>query len=348
MISDSRVAIVILNYNGKEFLDQFLPAVIQFSSKYKIIVADNASSDDSVSFVKTKFPNIEVLESKTNSGFAKGYNDALRLVSAEYYVLLNSDVEVTENWIESVIDLMDKNELIAACQPKILDHSNRAKFEYAGAAGGFIDKYGYPFCRGRVFNALEEDTKQYQSAIEVFWATGACMFVRTKAFWEAGGFDDDYFAHMEEIDLCWRLKNIGYSVYVEPKSTVYHVGGGTLNKNSPHKTFLNFRNNLTTLTKNHPSKFLFWKVVFRLKLDGIAGIKFLLDGEPKHCFAVVRAHFAYYGWLSSTLAKRKKMKQHPKFKFSMRNVYNGSIVAEHFLRTKSKYTELNSNSFFDQ
>lgn len=345
---ESRVAVVILNYNGKHFLEEFLPSVLRFSSKHKVIVADNNSSDDSISFLKTKFPNVEIVQNPINTGFAQGYNDALKHVSAEYYVLLNSDVEVTENWIDSIISLMDSNEKIAACQPKILDYKNKNAFEYAGAAGGYIDKYGYPFCRGRVFNSLEEDRSQYNNSKEVFWATGACMFVRSKAYWEVNGFDGDYFAHMEEIDLCWRLKNIGYSVYVEPKSTVFHLGGGTLNKLSSRKTFLNFRNNLTTLTKNHPSGFLFFKVVFRMKLDGIAAFKFLFDGEPKHFFAVIKAHFAFYGWLPKTLKKRKQMKLHPNFKFCMKNVYDGNVVFEHFIRKKNKFTDLNDGSFLNQ
>ncbi len=346
-MSNSRVAVVILNFNGKEFLEKFLPSVTKCSVNHEIYVADNNSSDDSVTFLKSNYPSVQIIQNSNNSGFAQGYNDALKKVTAEYYVLLNSDVEVSESWIEHVITLMDSNPAIAACQPKILDFNNRTKFEYAGAAGGFIDKYGYPFCRGRVFNSLEEDTNQYNTITEVFWATGACMFVRSKAFWEVGGFDGDYFAHMEEIDLCWRLKNIGYKIYVEPKSVVYHVGGGTLNKLSSRKTFLNFRNNLTTLTKNHPSGFLFFKIIFRMKLDGIAAFKFLLDGQPKHFFAVIRAHFAFYSWLPKTLAKRKQAKQHPKFKFSMGKAYNGNMVLEHFIRKKNSFSELNQSSFLD-
>ena len=346
-MSQSRVAVVILNFNGKQFLQQFLPFVTRHSSACKIVVADNNSSDDSVGFLKSNYSSVEIIQNKSNSGFAKGYNDALKHVEAEYYVLLNSDVEVSENWIENVITLMDSNPEIAACQPKILDFNNRSKFEYAGAAGGFIDKYGYPFCRGRVFNHLEEDKKQYNNSVEVFWATGACMFVRAKAFWEVGGFDGDYFAHMEEIDLCWRLKNIGYKIYVEPKSVVYHVGGGTLNKLSSRKTFLNFRNNLTTIAKNHSPRFLFFKIIFRMKLDGIAAFKFLLDGQPKHFVAVIRAHFAFYGWLPKTMAKRKQAKLHPNFQYTMAMAYNGNMVLEHFIRKKNSFTELSQSSFLD-
>lgn len=343
----SRVAVVILNFNGKKFLEQFLPSVTKHSVNHKIIVADNNSADDSVEFLKNNYPAVQIIQNPSNSGFAEGYNEALKNVKEEFYVLLNSDVEVTVNWIENVISLMDSDPEIAACQPKILDYNNRNKFEYAGAAGGYIDKYGYPFCRGRVFNNLEEDKSQYNNSTEVFWATGACMFVRSKAFWEVGGFDGDYFAHMEEIDLCWRLKNIGYKIFVEPKSTVYHVGGGTLNKLSSRKTFLNFRNNLTTLTKNHPSVFLFFKIIFRMILDGIAAFKFLLDGQPAHFFAVIKAHFAYYAWLPKTLAKRKMAKEHPGFNYSMKKAYNGNMVLEHFIRKKKTFSELDQSSFLD-
>lgn len=346
-MTKTKVAVVILNYNGKNFLENFLPSVTKFSKEHKVILADNNSSDDSVAYVKANYANVEIIKNQSNSGFAQGYNDALKHVEADYYVLLNSDVEVTENWITNVIHLMDGNPLIAACQPKILDYNNKTLFEYAGASGGFIDKYGYPFCRGRVFNNLEEDTNQYNDAIEIFWATGACMFVRADAFWEVGGFDGDYFAHMEEIDLCWRLKNVGYKIYVEPKSTVFHVGGGTL-KVSPHKTFLNFRNNLTTLTKNHPPGFLFFKIKYRLFLDGIAAIKFLTDGEPGHLIAVLKAHFAYYAWLPRILRKRKLAKKHPKFKFTISKVYSGNIVLDFFVRKKKVFSDLNQSSFSDE
>lgn len=346
-MSDSRVAVVILNFNGKQFLQQFLPSITKFSANHKIIVADNNSIDDSIVFLKNTYPTVQIIQNATNSGFAQGYNEALKHVDAEYLVLLNSDVEVTEHWIENVITLMDSNPSIAACQPKILDFNNLNLFEYAGASGGFIDKYGYPFCRGRVFNSLEEDKSQYNNSTEIFWATGACMFVRAKAFWEVDGFDGDYFAHMEEIDLCWRLKNIGYKIYVEPKSVVFHVGGGTLNKLSSRKTFLNFRNNLTTLTKNHSSSFLFFKIIFRMVLDGIAAVKFLFDGQPKHFFAVIRAHFAFYGWLPRVLEKRKKAKEHPNFNFSLGKAYNGNMVLEHFVRKKKSFSDLDQSSFLD-
>jgi GT2 family glycosyltransferase len=336
----SKVAVVILNWNGKSFLEKFLPTVIKYSSNAQIIVVDNQSSDDSVSYLKIHFPEIRIIINPSNDGFATGYNLALKQVEAECYVLLNSDVEVTENWIEPIIDLMDSNKQIAACQPKILDYNNKTTFEYAGASGGFIDKYGYPFCRGRIFNALEEDKGQYNTAKEVFWATGACMFVRAEAFWKVGGFDDDYFAHMEEIDVCWRMKNIGYQIYVEPKSHVYHVGGGTLNKLSPRKTFLNFRNNLITLTKNASSRFLFFKIIYRMILDGVAAFKFLIEGHSSHFIAVIKAHFSFYTLLPSTLKKRDEMRLMNGFKDATTGVYTENIVFAHFVKGVKNYSEL--------
>lgn len=335
-----KVAVVILNWNGKSFLEKFLPIVIKYSSNAQIIVADNQSSDDSVSFLKQHFPAVRIIINPSNDGFSTGYNLALKQVEAEYYVLLNSDVEVTEKWIEPIIDLMDSNKQIAACQPKILDYNHKTTFEYAGAAGGFMDKYGYPFCRGRIFNSLEEDKGQYNNSTEVFWATGACMFVRAEAFWKVGGFDDDYFAHMEEIDVCWRMKNIGYQIYVEPKSYVYHVGGGTLNKLSPRKTFLNFRNNLITLTKNASPRFLFFKIIYRMILDGVAAFKFLAEGHGSHFIAVIKAHFSFYAHLPSTLKKRDEMRLMDEFKDATTGVYTENIVFTHFVKGVKNYNEL--------
>jgi GT2 family glycosyltransferase len=336
----NKIAVVILNWNGKSFLEKFLPIVIKYSQGAQIIVADNQSTDDSVSFLKTHFANVSIIINPSNDGFAKGYNLALKQVNAEYYILLNSDVEVTENWIEPIIQLMDSSATIAACQPKILDYNHPNKFEYAGAAGGFIDKYGYPFCRGRIFNVLEEDKGQYDTIKEVFWATGACMFVRSEAFWKVGGFDDDYFAHMEEIDVCWRMKNLGYQVYVEPKSKVYHVGGGTLNKLSPKKTFLNFRNNLITLTKNASPRFLFFKIIYRMILDGVAAFKFLFEGNGSHFFAVIKAHFSFYKHLPSTLKKRDHMRLMPQFIETTTGVYEKNMVYAHFVKGIKHYSEL--------
>lgn len=340
-----KVAVVILNYNGRTFLEKFLPTVILNSKPHAVYVADNGSTDNSLEYLKTNFNTVTLINNGGNYGYAEGYNRALKQIDADLFILLNNDVEVTENWIDPILHLMQHNESIAACQPKLLDYKNKNTFEYAGAGGGYIDKYGYPFCRGRVFNTLEEDNSQYNSSTEVFWASGACLFVKAKPFWEVGGLDNDYFAHMEEIDLCWRLKNLGYKVVVEPTSIVYHVGGGTLNKLSSRKTFLNFRNNLITLTKNHPPKFLFLKIIFRLILDGVAAFKFLFDGQPKHFFAVIKAHFSFYYFLPSTLEKRKKLKQIPCFKFNISQIYNGNVVYEYFLKGKKTFNQLKKDFF---
>lgn len=339
-MQQSKIAVVILNWNGKSFLEEFLPTVIKHSEDATIYIADNFSTDNSVEFLELNFPQVHIIKNNANSGFAKGYNDALKHIEADYFILLNSDVEVTFNWIKPIIALMDSDKTIAACQPKILDFKNKLYFEYAGAAGGFIDKYGYPFCRGRIFNELEKDNHQYDDAVEVFWATGACMFVRASAFWEVDGFDEDYFAHMEEIDVCWRMKNLGYQIYVEPKSKIYHVGGGTLNKLSPKKTFLNFRNNLITLTKNASPKFLFFKIIYRMILDGVAAFKFLLEGHGSHFFAVIKAHFSFYIHLPSTLKKRNEIRLKPGFKDTTSGVYENNIVYAHFVKGVKYYSDL--------
>jgi GT2 family glycosyltransferase len=339
------VAVVILNYNGKHFLEKFLPGIVQHSGTNAIYVADNASTDDSVDYLKKYFPSVQVIQNNANAGYAEGYNLALQKIKTDYYVLINSDVEVTAGWIDPVIDLMEKDRTIAACQPKLLDFTERNLFEYAGASGGFIDNYCYPFCRGRIFTSIEEDKGQFNDAREIFWATGACLFVRADAYWKVGGLDGDYFAHMEEIDLCWRLKNIGYKIFVQPASVVYHVGGGTLNKFSSRKTYLNFRNNLTTLTKNHPGGFLAVKVLYRMILDGVAAFRFLFAGTPKHFFAVIRAHFAFYRRLPATLRKRKEMKERESFRFSTSFMYKGNIVFEYFISGKKKFSELKKGFF---
>jgi len=274
-----KVAVVILNWNGRKFLEKFLPSVTKNSIGAEVIIADNASTDDSVDFMKENYPELRLIINSSNSGYAGGYNEALAQINAEYYVLLNSDIEVGENWVMPIIEEMDKNPEIGAAQPKLIAYYQKDEFEYAGAAGGFIDKYGYPFCRGRLFNSLEKDTEQYNDNTEIFWASGAAMFVRANAFHKVGGLDNDFFAHMEEIDLCWRLKLSGYKIMAIPKSIVYHVGGGTLPKNSSRKTYLNFRNNFALLFKNLPKNRL-WKVfIARLVLDGVAAIRFLTEGK---------------------------------------------------------------------
>jgi GT2 family glycosyltransferase len=341
-MSEAKAAVVILTYNNKGFLERFLHGIIRHSYPHEVIVADNGSSDGTSSFLREQFPQVRLIENGGNFGYPKGYNYALRQVSADYFILLNSDVEVTPGWIGPMLSLLEHDPWIAACQPKLLDEADRGKFEYAGASGGFIDKYGYPFCRGRLFNTLEADTGQYDDPREVFWASGACLFVRAKAFWHAGGLDDSFFAHMEEIDLCWRLKNFGYRIYVQPASVVYHVGGGTLSKISSRKTYLNFRNNLTTLCKNHPSSGLFSKLLYRLVLDAVAGLKFLFEGHPLHLLAVVRAHFSFYGRLGRIAAQRRALKNAGGCTFRSTGLYNGNVVYEYFLRGKRSFRELNS------
>lgn len=338
-----KVAIVILNWNGKKLLEQYLPKVIEHSKDIaEIIIADNDSKDDSISFLRDNYPAIRLILNKENGGFAKGYNDALKEVQADYYILLNSDVEVTPNWIQPIIDVMEKDKTIAASQPKMLSYKEKEKFEYAGAAGGFIDKWGYPFCRGRIFGSLEEDKNQYDETINVFWATGACMFVRSEVFHQLRGFDEEFFAHMEEIDLCWRMRNAGYKVVCNPASKVYHLGGGTLPKNNPRKTFLNFRNNLLMIYKNAPANDL-WKIcVARLALDGIAGLKFLLEGNWKDCFAVTRAHFYFYGNFKKIKNKRKGVAV-TTITNSKKLIYPNSIVFGYYLQSKKTFASLNWN-----
>lgn len=335
-----KVAVVILNWNGKSFLQKFLPTVVQFNPEYaEVVVADNASKDDSIEFLKNNYPAIRLIQFPENSGFAKGYNDALKQIEAEYFVVLNSDVEVTPHWIEPIIELMDSDKNIAVCQPKIISYHQRTHFEYAGAAGGFIDKYGYPFCRGRIFDAIEEDKGQYNDAIEIFWATGACMFVRASVFHEVGGFDEEFFAHMEEIDLCWRIRNHGYKIFFSPQSKIFHIGGGTLPKNNPRKTYLNFRNNIMLLYKNAPANQLLQLFLLRFILDGMAGIKFLFTDSFPDCWAVVKAHFYFYSNYFR-LRKKRKSTQRNIVTHHTALIYKGNIAVDYFLKKKKKFSEL--------
>lgn len=338
---ETKIAVVILNWNGKRFLEKFLPFLISNNSAgAEIIIADNASTDDSIDFLQKNYPVIRIIRNDANYGFAKGYNVALSQLEAEYFVLLNSDIEVTSKWIEPVIALMDSDKSIAACQPKILSYSEKEKFEYAGAAGGFIDKYGYPFCQGRIFQELETDKKQYEAAREIFWATGACLFVRAELYKKYGGLDDDFFAHMEEIDFCWRMKNIGYKIMYCSQSVIYHVGGGTLPKKNPKKTFLNFRNNFILLYKNLPSSQLFKVFAARLLLDGVAGTKFLFEGHVKDFFAVIHAHFSFYFTLGRHRKKRKALQQK-----DTSNIYQRSIVYQHYMKGVKTFSQLNAGNF---
>ena len=302
-----KVAVVILNWNGKELLEKFLPSVVANSNSEiaTIYLADNASNDDSVAFVEKKYPSVKIIKHKENLGYAGGYNEALKHVKESLFCLLNSDVEVAKNWLEPIIELFKQEANTAIIQPKILDYKDKTKFEYAGAAGGFIDKFAYPFCRGRIFNTIEKDKGQYNDIYSIFWASGACFFIRREVFFGLNGFDTDYFAHQEEVDLCWRAKNLGYTVKYNGFSTVYHVGGATLNSINPKKTFLNFRNSLFNLLKNAPSNGLFKLIFLRLLLDGVAGVKFFLSLKPIHTFAIIKAHFSFYSHLKKMLRKRR-------------------------------------------
>lgn len=299
-----KIAVVILNWNGAKLLEQFLPSVVAYSDEAKIYVADNASTDNSLEIIRSKFPQITIIKNDSNYGFAKGYNVALQQVEEDYYALVNSDIEVTPNWLSPILTIFDNEPNIGIIQPKILDIKNKAYFEYAGAAGGYIDQFGYPFCRGRIFDTIEKDQGQYNDDVDIFWASGACLFIRKDVYRTLNGFDDDFFAHQEEIDLCWRAFNLGFKAKYTSKSVVYHVGGATLNEGHPRKTFLNFRNSLLMLTKNLPERKLFFLLFIRLCLDGLAGIQFILKGKFKHCWAIIKAHFAFYSLINKTLKKR--------------------------------------------
>jgi GT2 family glycosyltransferase len=341
-----KVLVAILNWNGQKHLSEFLPSVVMHSSDVaEILVIDNASTDDSVVWLSTHFPQVRVKQNPFNAGFAGGYNLGLKDESAEYFVLLNSDVEVTPNWILPVIGEMEKDEKIVAAQPSIRAFLKQTHYEHAGAAGGYMDKDLYPFCRGRIFGNVEPCEGQYPSVEEVFWATGACLFIRGNAFKEVGGFDHDFFAHMEEIDLCWRLKNRGYRIIAVPQSTVLHLGGGTLNYESPGKTYLNFRNNLWAIHKNYFESNLFLKIFRRLCMDGLAGIRFLLKGNFRHLWAIVRAHFAYYRAMQR-LNKQRATERQFKQSLNRKGWYKKSITIGFFLGGKKKFYDLKKEDFY--
>jgi len=328
-----KIALVILNWNGKDLLEKFLPSIVRYSpTEYSdIYLADNASTDDSIAFVKKNFTSVNIIKNEENWGFAKGYNKALKNIKADVYALVNSDIEVTPNWLESIKDYFQNNKDTAIIQPKILDFKKKTHFEYAGAAGGYIDKLGYPYCKGRVFNSLEEDQGQYNNSYPIFWGSGACLFIRSSVFHELKGFDADYYAHQEEIDLCWRAQNKGYTVSYVGSSTVYHVGGATLDNFHWKKTFLNFRNSLFSITKNAPSNFLLL-ILYRLILDGIAGVKFFFEGKFIHTWAIIKAHFSFYYHFSKMYKKRKENPQKRKDYYRSK-----SIVWDYFVRGKKQF-----------
>ena len=316
-----KIAVVILNWNGEKLLEQFLPSIVQYSPEADIYLADNASTDDSISYVKAFFPTVKIIKNESNLGFAEGYNEALKSVDAEIFALVNSDIEVTENWLKPIIKTFENEPKTAIIQPKILDYKRKDYFEYAGAAGGFIDKYGYPFCRGRLFDTLEKDNGQYNDNCEIFWASGACFFIRSSVYKELKGFDGEFFAHQEEIDLCWRAFNKGHQIKYNSQSVVYHVGGATLQQGNPKKTFLNFRNSLLMLTKNLPKNQLFPVLFTRLVLDGIAGVQFLFQGKFKHFMSIFKAHVKFYGYFFNQYKKRSNF-QNPKYYITKTIVYS--------------------------
>ena len=325
-----------MNWNGRKLLEKFLPSVVQFSEgQADIYVADNNSSDDSTEFLLKNYPQVEIVQNETNGGYAKGYNDALARINADVYALVNSDIEVTEGWLNPVIEEFKKNRKTGIVQPKLLDFKDKSKFEYAGAGGGFVDFMGYPFCRGRIFMELEKDKGQYDDSANIFWASGACFFIRSEIYHQLGGFDEDYFAHQEEIDLCWRVQNEGMEVRYVGGSSVYHVGGATLRESHPRKTFLNFRNSLFTIAKNVPKRYVFIVVLFRLLLDAVAGIKFVVELRPIHTWSIIKAHLSFYAHLHTMMRNRRKLS----FK-QTRYLHCFSIVWQHFILRKKKFSDI--------
>lgn len=337
-----RVSVVILNWNGKKMLEQFLPSVCNFSQgdETEVVVADNASSDGSVDFVKRNFPNVRLIELDDNYGFADGYNRALKQVDSEYVVLLNSDVEVTENWLQPLVAFLDANKEVAACQPKIRSFSSPELFEHAGACGGFIDRFGYPFCRGRIFDSVERDDGQYDDVTDVFWATGAALCIRKNVFDVVGGLDAGFFAHMEEIDLCWRLRARGHRIVCVPQSVVFHVGGGTLNVQNPRKTFLNFRNNLLMIYKNEPEVSLNTVLFARFFMDYLAAAVFLLKGETENFKAVLSAR-TEFGKLKEVYKDKRKENLRHAVGGCINEIYGRSIVLDFNVGKKDKFSMLN-------
>lgn len=332
------VAVVILNWNGRPLLEKFLPGVVRsIYPDLQIIVGDNASTDDSVAFVRANYPDVRLIENDKNYGFAEGYRKILEQVEADYYVLLNSDVEVPEHWILPVINLMEQDDLIAAAQPKIKWQKDKSKFEYAGAAGGYLDLHCFPFCRGRLFDTVEEDFGQYNDSREIFWASGAALFIKSKYWKESGGLDPDFFAHMEEIDLCWRLKNMGYKIVYCPDAEVYHVGGGTLNANNPYKTYLNFRNNLIIMQKNLPLTDAYFRIFIRIWIDFVAWIHFLVQGKTEFAMAISKAHFHFFKYIF--VNSKKRTKQQISFN-KHTGQYGSSIVFKYFAEKIRVFSKL--------
>jgi len=340
-ISKPKVGVAVLSYNGKELLEKFLPPIINTDyNDFEVYVIDNASTDGTGDFLKENFPEVKVISIEINKGFTNGYVEGLKHIDNEYYVLVSSDIEVTEGWMRPIIDLMESDQSIAACQPKVKSYDLKDHFEYSGSAGGYIDILGYPFCRGRMFNNLEIDSGQYDDTREVFWATGGCLFIRSELYNKAGGLDDDFYAHMEEIDLCWRLKNMGYKIYVCPKSVVYHVGGHIISYGSPTKIYRNFRNSLITDVKNIPTNQLIWKLPLRILLDILFAYKSLFTGNFTEYKSIAKAHFNFFTNMGKWFTKRKEAK---KLWGTPNNtgMYNGSVIVDFFLKGKKKFSDLN-------
>lgn len=338
-------AVVILNWNGAQWLRRFLPVVVERSkADARVIVADNGSTDDSLAWVKDSCPEVGIIRLEANHGFAEGYNRALAQVNAEYFILLNSDVEVRPGWIPAMKDLLLRDTGMAACQPKVLSQREPARFEHAGAAGGFIDRNGYPFCRGRIFELTEEDAGQYDDEREVFWATGACLMIRSAAFHAAGGFDATLFAHMEEIDLCWRLRRTGWRIGYTSRATVHHVGGGALGYGSPMKTYLNFRNSLCVLTKNLRSRWIGGRIIRRMVLDDFAALKFLLEGHADHAWVVGRAHRHFCRRLPALLRERKRLAALEK-EPDLTGQYTRSVAYDRFILGQKTFPQLDQRAF---
>jgi len=337
----NKLAVVILNWNGKDLLKKFLPSVVANSKQEwaEIIIADNASTDDSIAFLQDEYHDLQIITLDKNYGFAEGYNRALKNLKHSYFVLLNSDVEVSPNWLQPIYNLFEKDKNIAAAQPKIKAFYDKTKFEYAGAAGGFIDYLGYPFCRGRILDQIENDNGQYDSCKDIFWASGAALFIRSEIYQAVGGLDADFFAHMEEIDMCWRIKNRGFRIVIEPKSCVYHVGGASLPKQSSKKLFLNFKNSLMMLHKNLNPNSFYKIMITRMILDGIAAFKFLLSGEFSYFSAVFKAHLSYYKMIGKLRIKRKILIPYL-ISQAHKEIYSKSIIVDYYIRKKRSFTQI--------
>jgi GT2 family glycosyltransferase len=339
-------AVVILSYNSRKWHELFLPQIVaEANGAYDVIVVDHASTDDTATYIEHDFPFVTLLRLKENHGFAWGYAEALKRISAKYYILLSADFEVTPNWFPPLHAAMEANPDLAACQPKIRYYKDRPYFEYAGAAGGYMDKWGYLFCRGRIFDTLEKDLGQYDDYQEIFWASGGCFVVRSEVYHQLGGLDPDLYAHMEEVDLCWRIKNAGYSIGYVPESTVFHVGGSIITYGSPQKTYYNFRNNLVLLLKNERSSTLLWLLPWRLILDGVAGLQYLAKGQYKNTLAVVKAHWHFFFSFNKWAKKRNQVKDLTNTR-NLKGIYRGAIIMEYFLKKHKKFSDLDPRKFY--